>query len=135
MTDTFQRDVSLGRFDFNAALLARVKRPAAVVPVFNHTLMQGEAGARALVKLPRGLFKLTVNSHMTEQCFIPHRFHTYLPCSYPISRSVSSSAGRDIMRIQSKSMFISNIKMRGKKPASRSQEVNGDSDKHSLQPR
>ncbi|MCI4391219.1 hypothetical protein PGIGA_G00131600 [Pangasianodon gigas] len=47
-------------FDFNADLLERVKRPAVVVPVFNNTLMQGEAGARAVLKLPKDLLEFDV---------------------------------------------------------------------------
>ncbi|KAF7692019.1 uncharacterized protein si:dkey-256h2.1 isoform X1 [Silurus meridionalis] len=47
-------------FDFDSSLLQRMKHPAAVVPVFNNTLMQGEAGARAVVKLPKDVLEFDV---------------------------------------------------------------------------
>ncbi|XP_060756366.1 uncharacterized protein si:dkey-256h2.1 [Neoarius graeffei] len=47
-------------FNFNTDLLERVKHPAAVVPVFNNTLMQGKQGAQTIVKLPKDLLQFDV---------------------------------------------------------------------------
>ncbi|XP_017541676.1 uncharacterized protein si:dkey-256h2.1 [Pygocentrus nattereri] len=47
-------------FDFYAGLLEHIRRPADVVLVFNRTLMQGKAGAQAVVELPSDLLKYDV---------------------------------------------------------------------------
>ncbi|XP_066501080.1 uncharacterized protein si:dkey-256h2.1 [Hoplias malabaricus] len=47
-------------FDFYSDLLEHVKRPASVVRVFDKALMQGEAGAQAVVELPPDLLEYDV---------------------------------------------------------------------------
>uniref|UniRef100_W5LR72 Si:dkey-256h2.1 n=1 Tax=Astyanax mexicanus TaxID=7994 RepID=W5LR72_ASTMX len=47
-------------FDFYTGLLEQAKKPADVVPVFDRVLMQGEAGAQAVVDLPPDLLRYDV---------------------------------------------------------------------------